>query len=341
MSLRSAIDHASGPIGEAIERGLLPGAVLGAVDAAGDRVVFVAGNAQLEPDRVPMARGTVFDLASLTKPIFTTTVLLEHVASAAIGLEQPLSELIPDLRQHDLQAPERQLTIRECLTHRTFLPAVEPLYTLGLEPATLEAYVLQRSWQPGPPVYSDINFILLGILIERLSRSPLSEHVVPLGFTFTPAAECCAATEWCPWRRRMLRGEVHDENACAFGGAAGHAGLFGTIDATLDFGIALLQTAPDPRHPTQLLMRRETPDRTLGWQMSSPGWSGGELSSKRCIGHTGFTGTGLWVDFDLGIAWSLLTNRVHPSRHAPSVTLQLRPLVADRLNAEIRRSTER
>ena len=304
---------------------------MGAVDDADRRAVVVAGSAQLEPDCVGMTRETIFDLASLTKPLFTTEVLLDHVARGAIGLDQPLAELIPDLRQHDLDAPERRLTVRDCLTHRTFLPAVEPLYTLGLEPATLEAYVLQRSWPSGPAVYSDINFILLGVLAERVGRRPLREHDLARGFSFTPDPEQCAATEWCPWRRRMLRGEVHDENAFAFGGVAGHAGLFGTIDAVLDFGVAMIEALRNPTSARHTLLRREVEGRTLGWEMATPGWSGGSLASDRCVGHVGFTGTGVWVDPEHGVAWSLLSNRVHPTRHAPAVTHALRPVVSDLL----------
>jgi CubicO group peptidase (beta-lactamase class C family) len=87
----------------------------------------------------------------------------------ASGLDDPLTTLLPDLRQYDLNAPERRLTFRQCLSHQTHLPAVEPLYTYGQDPATLRAFVLQRVWTPGPPVYSDINFILLGLCLERLT----------------------------------------------------------------------------------------------------------------------------------------------------------------------------
>jgi CubicO group peptidase (beta-lactamase class C family) len=325
VSLGAAVEHAAAPVAAAIEAGRLPGAVLGAVDAGGAREVRVDGWAQIEPERVPMARDTVFDLASLTKPIFTTSAILELVADGRIGLDQPLAELVPDLRQYDPEAPERRLTVRQCLAHRTFLPAVEPLYTLGLDPATLRAYVLQRPWPRGPAVYSDINFMLLGIVLERVTGEPLASRPIRRGLTFSPEAMRCAATERCAWRGRVLRGEVHDENAYAFGGAAGHAGLFGTADATLDFALDVL------RDPQPALLERETPERTLGWEASHPGWPGGDACSSRAIGHVGFTGTGLWIDFDHGLAWTLLTNRVHPTRHRPSATKELRPQVGQRL----------
>lgn len=210
--------------------GPVPGAALGVISAARDRAVQVLGYAQLAPEPVPMERGTWFDLASLTKVIFTTTAILRLVAEGRIGLDDPLTVALPDLRQYDLNAAERRLTFRQCLAHQTHLPAVEPLYTYGQDPTTLRAFILQRFWQAGPPVYSDINFMLLGITVERLTGQSLADQRLPPGLTFRPDPAACAATERCTWRGRVLRGEVHDENAFALGGASGHAGLFGTID---------------------------------------------------------------------------------------------------------------
>ncbi len=287
-----------------------------------------------------MTRGTYFDLASLTKGLFTTSRILQLVDEGTIGLDQQLGELIPDLRQYDAGAPERRLTIRQCLTHQTFLPAVEPLYTYGLDPATLRAYILQRVWPSSPPVYSDINFMLLGIMLERLVGCTLGEQEVAPGLTFSPDREACAATERCPWRGRVLRGQVHDENAFALGGAAGHAGLFGTIDAVLDAALALLQEAEDPGSRLGQLLVRQAPSRTLGWEMPAPGWSGGEHCSPRTVGHSGFTGTGLWVDLGRGVAWSLLTNRIHPTRHVPRLIALDGPELGARLAAELNDSRE-
>ena len=146
----------------------IPGAALGVVTTAGDRAVEVFGLAQREPNPVPIGRATWFDLASLTKVLFTTPSILHLVSRGDITLDCPLTRAIPDLRQYHRDAPERRLTFRECLSHQTHLPAVEPLYTYGLDPNTARAFILQRVWQAGPPVYSDINFMLLGIAIERL-----------------------------------------------------------------------------------------------------------------------------------------------------------------------------
>jgi CubicO group peptidase (beta-lactamase class C family) len=122
----------------------------------------------------------------------------------------------------------------------------------------------------------------------------------------------------------VIRGEVHDENAFALGGAAGHVGLFGTIDAVLDYALSLLDGSGLSGESLKAIKTRESDKRTVGWEGSYPGWHGGDACSSATIGHTGFTGTGLWIDFDRGIAWSLLTNRVHPSRHKDTGIMALR-----------------
>ena len=308
----ASIDAAFAPALAAIEAGRIPGAVLGVLGPGG-RAVRWAGAAQLVPKRRPMRRDTWFDLASLTKPMFTTTAIL----SLDLDLDSPLCRYIPDLRQYDMAAPERSLTIRQCLGHQTHLPAVEPIYTYGEDAGTLRAFVLQRAWRRGPPVYSDINFLFLGILLERVRGMGILDMPTAPGLSFRPKPALCAATEFCTWRSRVMRGEVHDENAWAFQGA-GHAGLFGTVDGVLDFAGGVLQGG-DPR-----LHQRVGGHRGLGWELPHPGWSGGALCSPGTIGHTGFTGTGLWIDRERGLAWALLTNRVHPSRHTDSGIAALR-----------------
>ncbi len=320
---------AAGPVAEAVA-GAIPGAVLGVVTEAGDRAVQAFGQAQTEPSAVPMQRQTWFDLASLTKVLFTTPAILRLAAQGRLGLDDGLAVAIPDLRQYDAAAPERRLTIRQCLAHQTFLPAVEPLYTYGQDPATLRAFILQRVWRPGPPVYSDINFMLLGIVIERLTGRPLLQQPLPPGLSFRPDPDDTAATERCTWRGRVMRGEVHDENAFALGGAAGHAGLFGTADGVLDAAQAMLGGL-DPALAG--IRTRHSATRTLGWEARHPGWSGGDACSDGTIGHTGFTGTGLWIDFERGVAWTLLTNRVHPSRHRDTGIAGLRRRVGERVAA--------
>jgi CubicO group peptidase (beta-lactamase class C family) len=304
----------------------IPGAVLGVVTADGDRAVQAVGLAQREPEPAALHRGTWFDLASLTKVLFTTPTILRLVNEGRIALDDALPVAIPDLRQYDKAgAPERKLTFRQCLSHRTHLPAVEPLYTYGQDPQTLRAFVLQRVWQPGPSVYSDINFILLGIAIERLTGVAFGEQPLHDGFAWRPDPAETAATERCAWRGRVMRGAVHDENAYALGGASGHAGLFGTIDGVLDAALALLRGA------TPEVRERQSATRCLGWEARHDGWHGGNACSEQTIGHTGFTGTGVWIDFDRGVAWSLLTNRVHPTRHRDTGIDALRRAVGDRV----------
>jgi CubicO group peptidase (beta-lactamase class C family) len=262
--------------------------------------------------------------------IATTTMILKLAEEGRIDLDRPLTDAIPDLRNYDVaNAPERSLTFRDCLAHRTFLPAVEPIYTYGDDPDRLRAFVLQREWRHGPPVYSDINFILLGIAIERITGAPLSEWPLGPGLGYGRPPGPAVATEACPWRGRVLKGEVHDENARALGGAPGHAGLFGTVDGVLGFAGGLLDGSGAAPGALRAIRTRVRENRTCGWERRFDGWHGGDACSDETIGHTGFTGTGLWVDFARGLAWTLLTNRVHPSRYRDSGIVPLRQATGD------------
>jgi CubicO group peptidase (beta-lactamase class C family) len=323
------IEAAFAPAAEAVAAGRIPGAALGVVAADGRRWAMLAGMAALVPEPEALTEDHWFDLASVSKVIATTTMILALADQGRLDLDRPLTDAIPDLRQYDVAgAAERRLTFRDCLAHRSFLPAVEPVYTYGDDPQRLRAYVLQREWKQGPPVYSDINYILLGIAIERITGKPLSDWPFGPGLGFAPEGPA-VATERCMWRGRVLKGEVHDENASALGGAAGHAGLFGTMAGVLGFARGLLDGSGGS--PAMLAAIR-TPvheHRTCGWERKFAGWSGGQACSGGTIGHTGFTGTGLWVDFERGIAWALLTNRVHPSRHFDGGIFTLRPATGD------------
>lgn len=306
-------EHAFAPAARHVAGGLIPGASLGVVTASGERAVRVAGHAALEPERELLSRAHWLDLASLTKVIATAPMILRLADEGRLDLDRPLTDAIPDLRQYDVAgAAERWLTFRDCLTHRTFLPAVAPVYTLGDDTARLRAWVLQHEWRQGPAVYSDINFILLGIAIERLG----GEWRLGEGLAWGPPPGPAVATERCPWRGRVLKGEVHDENAFALGGAPGHAGLFGTVDGVLDFARGLLDGSGASPPALAAMRERANGDRTCGWEARFAGWPGGDACSGSTIGHTGFTGTGLWLDFDRGLAWTLLTNRIHPTRHS-------------------------
>jgi CubicO group peptidase (beta-lactamase class C family) len=281
------------------------------------------------PEPEPVTQGHWFDLASLTKVIATTPMILTLAEQGRIDLDRPLTDAIPDLRQYDVaNAAERRLTFRDCLAHRTFLPAVEPIYTYGGDPDRLRAFVLQREWRHGPPVYSDINFILLGIAIERLTGRPLRDWPLGDGLRYGPPPGPAVATEACPWRGRVLKGEVHDENCFALGGATGHAGLFGTLAGVLDFAQGLLDGGASA-FMLDAIRHRQHADRTCGWERKFDGWHGGDACSAETIGHTGFTGTGLWIDFERRLAWALLTNRVHPTRHRETGIAELRQATGD------------
>ncbi|WP_315762543.1 serine hydrolase domain-containing protein [Sphingomonas sp. Y38-1Y] len=331
MSRLSAVaDAAFAPAARAVAARRIPGATLGLVTADGERALVSTGHAQIEPLREPLTLGHWFDLASLTKVIATTPAILRLADQGRLDLDRPIADAIPDLRQYDVaHARERRITFREALSHQTHLPAVEPIYTYGDDPRRLRAFVLQREWRAGPPVYSDINFILLGIAIERLTGRPLDHLPMAEGLAWRPDPAMSVATERCMWRERVLKGEVHDENAAALGGAAGHAGLFGTVDGVLDFALGLLGGSGASAAALTAMRERASPTRTCGWERRVPGWPGGDACDDTTIGHTGFTGTGLWLDFERGFAWTLLTNRVHPSRHSDSGIAALRRATGD------------
>ena len=329
MSIHDTLDRAFAPLAEAVAGKRIPGGALGLVDADGQRAVRAIGSAQLEPSVRPMHEGTWFDLASLTKVIFTTPRILRAAETGALDLDAPLVSVIPDFRQYNVDNWERKITFRQCLGHQTPFPGVFPLYTYGADPNLLRAFLLQHDWPAGPAVYSDINFILLGIALERLADRTIRDMDPGPGFAWSAVPANAAATERCAWRGRVLSGEVHDENCAALQGS-GHAGLFGTTAAVLDYARTLLQGGPI----VDLMRTPLSARRTHGWERPYEGWSGGEHCGPDTIGHTGFTGTGLWLDFARGRAWTLLTNRVHPSRFSDSGILGLRRAVGDLVNAD-------
>lgn len=333
--IEDVAEAAFAPAAAAVADGRIPGATLGVVTSNGESAARVAGMAALVPEPEPLTADHWFDLASVSKVIATTTMILRLGDEGRLDLDRPLIDAIPDLRQYDVDgAPERRLTFRDCLTHATHLPAVAPIYTYGDDPARLRAFVLQRAWHAGPPVYSDINFILLGIAIERITGAGLDAWPLPPGLSFSPQGPT-VATEACAWRGRVLKGEVHDENAFALGGAAGHAGVFGTVAGVLNFARSLLDGTGASPAMLHAIRTAANGHRTAGWEHRFPGWSGGDACSDETIGHTGFTGTGLWIDFARGVAWTLLTNRVHPTRHRDSGIFALRPATGDALIAAL------
>lgn len=321
------------PVEAAVEAGRIPGAVLGIIESDGTRTIEAIGAAQTVPTHRPMTRETWFDLASLTKVIWTTTRILERAEAGTLDLDDLLISVLPDLRQYVPNAWERKVTFRQCLGHQTPFPAVEPIYTYGRDPDLLRAFILQREWKAGPAVYSDINFILLGFALERIHKVRRLRALDPgPGFAWEAPADESAATEDCTWRYKVLSGTVHDDNCHALEGS-GHAGLFGTADAVLDFAQGLVTGTGASPKTIELIRTPLSATRTHGWEKPYTSWSGGDGASPETIGHTGFTGTGLWIDFASGRAWTLLTNRIHPARHFDSGILELRRAVGDAINA--------
>lgn len=312
---------------QAVDSGRIPGAVVGVLESDGSVELLHRGYAQITPISRVMQPDCWFDLASLTKVLFTTPRILEHACNGVIDLDAPLTSWLPDLRQYNSDCWERKVTFRQCLSHQTSFPAVEPLYTYGQTPELLRAFVLQRQWQVSEPVYSDINFILLGLALERIEGCRIREMNPGNGFAFNAGTESAVATEDCTWRRRVLCGEVHDDNCHALEGA-GHAGLFGTASSILTYAQGLLSQSVHPPQVCDWIRAPQTKLFTHGWQRAHEGWSGGGLCSADTVGHTGFTGTGVWIDFDRQRAWTLLTNRIHPTRHADTGIEALRRAVS-------------
>jgi CubicO group peptidase (beta-lactamase class C family) len=322
-----------------IERAIAAGPIPGAAAAIGEHLACFG---RTEPDGPAVTADTWFDLASLTKVLVTVPLLLNAIAKGALDPRAPIRTVLPEVGWLQPTPNLGDATVLQLVTHTSGLPAWMPLYTLGLDRQTQLARLLhtELTEAPGRIVYSDLGFIILGHLLERLNDERLDElakHLfAKIGLDHALAFEVprdapIAPTEQCPWRGRVLRGEVHDENAAALGGVSGHAGLFGTLRGVCGYIRAVvecrLQSAPMLAYLSQEHARAAPPDlerRGFGWILMHPGWSGGDLMSARSIGHTGFTGTGMWIDLERGRYTVLLSNRVHPSRHVESRIVELR-----------------
>jgi CubicO group peptidase (beta-lactamase class C family) len=321
-------------IEQAIARGPIPGAAVAIGECGQQERLACFG--RTSPEAEVVTPDTWYDLASLTKVLCTTSLCLEAIGQGWLDPQAPLRDVLPEVAWMQERPNLGDATILQLATHTSGLPAWQPLFTLGLDRPALRAKLLHSPLHrpPGVIEYSDLGFMLLGFALERSSGQSLDvlAHALfarlglggALGFR-PPAEAPIAPTEQCPWRSRMLRGEVHDENAAVLGGVAGHAGLFGTLNGVRGYAQALLDNRLHPEalrtYLSQEHARALPPDlerRGFGWVLMHPGWSGGDLMSSHSIGHTGFTGTGLWIDLERGRYSVLLTNRVHPSRHVES-----------------------
>jgi len=337
---------------DAVAARAFPAAVIEVGDATRIRWREPFGRLTYDAQAAPATDDTIFDLASLTKVIATTPLLMQQVERGAIGLDDPVSTHIAEWQGED-RAP---VTIRDLLAHSSGLPG--GWVQLFREYAGADAFRtaicrIPLEYAPGTTsVYSDLGFILLGLLLDAPVPLPvrfvtmLSQMSVAEEIQFNPPSlwlPRTAPTAFDPWRGRQLVGEVDDENTCALGGAAGHAGLFGTVKAVGGYARHLLQildgrTGVVRRDTLETFIRRDArvPDssRALGWDTMLPTSSCGTRMSPRAFGHTGFTGTSLWIDPEAGIYVALLTNRVHPTRENNAIQA-VRPAVHDAVMAEL------
>jgi CubicO group peptidase (beta-lactamase class C family) len=372
-AIRRKLRRVDRAIDKSIASAEIPGAVAGArMPKSGETLEYFSerGLAVLQPERIPMARRTIFDLASLTKPIATTTAILLLVDEGAVELDAPVAKYLPLFSERN----KEEVTIRHLLTHSSGLKPWRAYHEIFLqkERKTGESWigtpearasVIDRTvrsalvHEPGEAaVYGDLDFIVLGAVVEAVVGQRLDDFCrerifapfemtdtffIPIGRDAQPLPEPTrrriAATENCPWRNRILWGEVHDPNASVMSGVAGHAGLFSTVDDVLKFARVVI----DSWHGRSELLPRETlrpfltrqslplsSDWALGWDTPTEGTSSsGKHFSKNSVGHLGFTGTSLWIDLDRELAIALLTNRVHLI--AKKSRFALRPIVHD------------
>ena len=356
---------------EAIRAGAFPGAVV-LVARDGEIVWHEAfGVRTKDPEPAPMHPDTVFDLASLTKPLATAFAFMLLVKERKVELDDRVTRFFPNFAVHG----KVKVTFRSLLAHYSGLAAWRPFYkeiakverrgklnfvaSRGAKEWVYEQIHRERpEYETGTRSnYSDLGFMLLGELIELLTRLPLDrfchERIFrPLGLRSTAfidvsllrrgklhaVADAIAPTERCPWRRRVLCGEVHDDNAYAMGGVAGHAGLFANardVDALAARLRACYRGEDDFVAPGTMreFWRRDgtVAESTwaLGWDTPSPAdSSAGTRLGPHAVGHLGFTGTSIWIDLDRDLQVTLLTNRVHPRRDNDRIR-EVRPRVHD------------
>jgi CubicO group peptidase (beta-lactamase class C family) len=356
---------------EAVGLGVFPGAAV--LVRRGAHVEFEGafGSRSLLPEPTPMRLSTVFDLSSLTKPLATTVAVMMLVRDGRIRLDDRVTRFFHNFGTHGKSA----VTLRHLLAHCSGLAAWRPFYQriaeversgrvnfLASRGAKEFVYdEIHREKPEAPPatraIYSDLNFILLGEVIEQVSAHALdrvcrdrifrplalrSTDFIDLSLTrarhLEPVTEMFAPTQVCPWRGRLLAGEVDDENAYAMGGVAGHAGLFAPareVDAIARELIACYAGKSDflPQRIVREFWTRDSAVRdstwALGWDTpSAENSSAGRHFPPDAVGHLGFTGTSLWLDPRREIAVTLLTNRVHPRRDNQAIR-EFRPKIHD------------
>lgn len=339
-------------VDQVVEKAVADKAFPGAVLAVGKDSALVHlkafGGQSYQPAAPAVTPDTLYDLASLTKVIVTTTLAMVLVDEGKLDIDKPVSAFIAGFRG----GAKDRVTVAQLLTHSGGLKWWAPLYEeLKGKDAYLERIVgMDLDYEPGSKsVYSDLGVILLGEILERVAGESLEAFAkrrlfAPLGMKDTgyrppaPLLARIAPTEQDDkWRKRLLRGEVHDENAFALGGMAPHAGLFGSAPDLARFAQMLLNGGvyDHKRLVSRATVERFTKragvpgsSRALGWDTPSEGSSAGTLLSARSFGHTGFTGTSMWMDPERKLFVILLSNRVHPSRENNAIR-EVRRAVAD------------
>lgn len=322
----------------AIAHGKLPGAVVCIADREKIRYLAAMGDRQVDPTREPMTTDTVFDLASITKPVATATSVMLLLQRGEIQLDDPVSKHLVEFTG----AGRETITVGQLLLHTGGLIADNALsdYSAGRATAWQRICNLSLKSDPGTKfIYSDVGYIVLGELVHRVSGQRLdqfsAEHIFqPLKMTdttFNPAAELIPRIA--PTERRdgtWIRGQVHDPRAFLMEGVAGHAGLFSTAGDLVRYGQMMLRDDSEQGN----VLSRETiavmtqphdvfrGNRTLGWDHSSPySRNGGAMRSPSAYGHGGFTGTVLWIDPETEMIFVFLSSRLHPDGEGEVNTL--------------------
>ena len=339
-------------INQAIEHHAFPAAALAVTHRGRLIALHGFGRFTYADDAPPVQPDSIFDLASLTKVVATTTAAMLLYERGQLPLDIPLGHFLPDFVA---RAPRHQqdtreaVTLRMLLAHSSGLPAYEKLFetTTSREELVRAALTTRVAAEPGThEEYSDVGFILLGEVLARqaglgLDQFAQQEIFVPLGMAhtrFNPPAEwksqIPSTEEDRTFRKRILQGEVNDENAFVMGGVAGHAGVFAPAIDIARFAECMLRGGAPILKPetVQLFTRRaESPagsSRALGWDTPSPPASSGARFSASSFGHLGFTGTSLWIDPARQLSVTLLTNRTWPNRMSQAIR-QVRPVVHD------------
>jgi CubicO group peptidase (beta-lactamase class C family) len=305
------------------------------------------GHLSFEPGSPATREDTVFDLASLTKVLATTPLAMRLVERGGLGLDDAVATHVPLWRDEHGGPP---VTVRDLLAHCSGLPAHVAFFRDHKGRVDFERAICATplTYEPrSKSIYSDLGFMLLGFILEDVA-APLPLQFDTLkqqmggiqDLQFHPPAQWLrriAPARRDEWRRRLLVGEVDDDNAWAIGGAAGHAGLFGTAPSVGECARHLLQILEGRQGAFQeqtlrtfISRRPDIPgsSRGLGWDTMLPTSSCGTRMSPRAFGHVGFTGTSLWIDPDAAVYVVLLTNRVHPTPDNEAIT-RVRPALHD------------